>query len=205
VTDYLARLHGVYANGKTWSVGLHITSPQAEAALATTVANAWSAAWTTATTGLATIYPAGTDMTFVTVSTLNAVMKQVSKTTVGAFHAGASGGNSAPYASSIVVRLESAGIQKFQRGRLKLPAPDASKVLDDVLDATVAGHVKTSVNGVFTAIMADGSTVFITSMKDHKNTEGTAFQKTVIIPPVLVATKMGTARIRTKSEVSAVV
>lgn len=196
----MTRVNGVYAGGGKWSFGFRVTSTQSLAALATTMTNAWVAAWTDGTHGLKLIYPAGTNMASVTVASLDATMKQTFKITTPAAEVGASGGTSTGYASSVVVSMRSTGIKRWQRGRFKLPAPDPQFVTDDRLTATPGGHVSTAVNSVKTAIQADGSTVFVCGLKDHKLLPGTAFVKTVIDLPFEVADKLGTQRNRTKGE-----
>lgn len=196
----MTRVNGVYASGGKWSFGFRVTSTQSLSALATTMTNAWAAAWNDGTHGLKLIYPAGTDMKSVTVASLDATMKQTFKIVTASVNAGASGGTSTGYASSVVVSMRSTGIKRWQRGRFKLPAPDPQFVTDDRLTATPGGHVSTAVNSVKTAIQADGSTVFVCGLKDHKLLPGTAFVKTVIDLPFEVADKLGTQRNRTKGE-----
>ncbi len=196
----MTRLDGVYANGQKWSCGFRVTSGQSLAALSTTMTNAWAAAWNNGTYGLKLIYPAGTNMVGVTVSSLDATMKQTFKQFTSSFNVGASGGTSTGLASSVVVSMRSTGIKRWQRGRFKLPAPDPQFVTVDKLQSTPGGHVASAVNSVKTAVQADGSTVFVCGLKDHKLLPGTAFVKTVIDLPFEVADKLGTQRNRTKSE-----
>ena len=196
----MTRVNGVYAAGGKWSFGFRVTSTQSLAALATTMTNAWASAWTNGTYGLALIYPAGTNMVSTTVASLDGTMKQTFKIVTAASHVGASGGTSLGYASSIVVSMRSTGIKRWQRGRFKLPAPDPQFVTGDRLLGTPGGHVSTAVNSVKTAVQADGSTVFVCGLADHKLLPGTAFVKTVIDLPFEVADKLGTQRNRTKGE-----
>lgn len=198
MADYMTRLHGVFADGSIWSCGFRVSSTQALATLSTTMSNAWSAAWTNSTYGLKLIYPAGTNMESVSVASLDSFMKETFKIVAPVANPGASGGTSMSYATAIVVSMRSTGLKKWQRGRFKLPAPDPQFVTDNRLQSTVGNHVAQAVNSVKTAVQADGSTVFVTSLHDHKGTTGTAFQKTVIDLPFEVADKLGTQRNRTK-------
>lgn len=179
MTDYYTQLHGSFGDGTPWSTGLHITSNQSEASLATTMVNAWFAAWTDTSHGLEALYPTTTSTDTVSVATLNGTMKEVSKTVLAAVNPGTTSGDSLPFRLATLVSLRSPSIQKHGRGRMFLPAMDETFVNADLLTSAAATRVSAAIAELFAAIRADGSTVFVTNKKALK--DGTpAYQKTVI-------------------------
>jgi len=198
MTDYLATVRGVLPNGRTWSTSRHITSGRTEAALLTTWQNAWTSAWNLATTGLNTVYTTTTTITQFEVATLNGTMRKISKSLANVSLAGIATGSALPANNSIVVDWNSAGVQRFQRGRQQLPAPADSQVVNDDLVAATATNVKAAMQSVLTAVAADGSTYFV--FPRFPTQGGTpAFTKTVVTTP-LVRNKTGSQRKRYKKE-----
>lgn len=172
VTDYYCQASGVFANGRPWSFGVHVTSAQSETALATTWNNAWTSAWGTSANALKQFYPVGTELASTTVSTLNGTFHEVSKTTTANVIVGTATGDTLPIQEAIVVSERSNSVQKFGRGRFYLPAMEETFVNDNVLDATAQGKISVAVNSVRVAIQADGSNVFVVSKKPHKDGTG---------------------------------
>lgn len=179
MSDYYTQLHGHFGDGTLWSTGLHVTSIQDEATLATTMVNAWFAAWTDTSHGLEALYPTTTSTDTVSVARLSAEMKEVTKTVLPAVNPGTTSGDSLPYRLATLVSLRSPSIQRFGRGRMFLPAMDETFVNADLLTSAAATRVSASMDELFAAIRSDGSSVFVTNKKPLK--DGTpAFQKTVI-------------------------
>lgn len=179
MTDYYAQVHGTYQDGTTWSFGNHITSSQPIGTLLTTWSNAWTAAWTDGTHGLQTIYPTTTVMQSFTVARLNGSMREVEKVNAASGLAGGSSDSSLPYMLAFLVSLRSNLIQKTNRGRIYLPAPVEGIVVNDVYTSAAATRVRDAIAAAYSAIRADGSTIFVTNMKKLKD-DTPAFQKTVI-------------------------
>lgn len=197
----MTRLNGTYSSGLKWSAGMRVTSNQSLAALSTTMLNAWTTAWTDAVHGLKLFYAAGTDMTGVTVASLDATMKFTFKQVSPGANAGASGGTEGSYDDAVTVSLRSTGTKRWQRGHFQLPALDPQFVTANKIQAVPAGKIKLAVVSVQTAIQSDGSTVFVCGLKDHKLLPGTAFAKTVINLPFEVSDKIGSQSNRTQSQI----
>lgn len=190
MTDYVAIVRGVLPNGRSWSTSRHITSNQNESTLLATWANAWTSAWNTATTGLATVYTAGTTITEFEVGTLNGTMRKVSHSTQTAALAGSNASDAGAQNTAIVVYWGSAGTLRNQRGRQKLPAPAEDQVVGGVLSATPATNIKTAMDAVATAVRADGSTYFV--FPRYTTEAGIpAYTKTVLIGNALVRNQLG--------------
>jgi hypothetical protein len=190
MADYVAIVRGVLTNGRGWSTSRHITSAQSEAALLTTWENAWSSAWTLATTGLATLYTAGTTIDEFEVGTLNGTMRKVSKSVATAALTGSDGGLSGNPATAIIVDWQSAGTLRNQRGRQKLPGPADSQAIGGVLLGTPAANVKAAMDSIATAIRADGSTMFVFP-RYATETGVPAYTKTVLIGNALIRNQLG--------------
>lgn len=161
MTDYYCQVHGIYADGSTWSTGMHVTSGQTASGLLATWGTAINNAWTNATYGLDAIIPIGTVAKSVSVATLNSVMREVAKVVAGVNYPGTATGDTLPYLNSAVVSLRSNNIQKKGRGRMYMPAFEETNVNDDVVIPTAVARMKSAWSSVLTAINADGSTVFV--------------------------------------------
>lgn len=195
MTDYMARLHGVYASGDAWSTGLRISSNQVPDALLTTFSAAWIAAWTDGTHGLSALYHTSTTTTGFTVAALNGSMKEVSKLFLADAHAGTSSDTALPERDAVVVSLRSTYIQKFGRGRMFLPAPVEGIVVTGEYTSAAMTRVKAAITALFAAIQADGSTVFVTNL--HALKDGTPPYRKTVITSLMVARKPGSQERRT--------
>lgn len=196
MTDYIAYVRGVLADGRAWSTERHITSNQSASALLTTWQNAWTTAWNLATTGLATVYESSTSITQFEVGTLNGSMRKIAKVTATVSLAGTASGTGLPGSNSIVVDWTSTVTQKYGRGRMALPAPADSQVADDALSATPGANVKAAIASVQTAVQADGSTFFVYPRFATQSGQP-AFTKTVTTT-FAVRKQLGTQRRRTR-------
>lgn len=196
MADYKLQVHGHFAGSIPWTVAVHVTSNQAEAALATTWANAWTAGWTDGAHGLQTLYPVATAIDAVSAATLNGTMHEVSKTTVPLTLPGTSVADTLPFKEATLVSLRSAFIQRGRRGRMYLPAMAEDQVNADILIPAAATRVRDAISAIFTAIRADGSSFFVFNRKAWK--DGTLpFQKTIITSQ-LVSNKPASQRRRVR-------
>jgi hypothetical protein len=196
MADYIAYVRGVLADGRSWSTERHITSTQSPSALLTTWQNAWTSAWNLATTGLATVYEAGTSITGFEIGTLNGSMHKIAKSTATVSLAGTATGTGLPGANSIVVDWTSTTTQKYGRGRMALPAPADTQVADDSLLATPGANVKAAMQTVQNGVQADGSTFFVYPRFATQSGQP-AFTKTVLTA-FSVRKQLGTQRRRTR-------
>lgn len=166
MTQYRLTVSGVFPSGRPWSFRQHYSSAASEATILSDWSAAWVAAWTTATTGLATLYPTGTVMTQFTAATLvGTPYRETTKSISDVTHAGTASGDSLPETSAILVSRRTAQVGARNRGRTYLPAPSEITQADSVMDATNAGHVSTSIDGVRTAMTGAGHTPVIYNTK----------------------------------------
>lgn len=161
MADYNCQMQGTFFDESQWSTGLHITSNQTPAALATTWSNAVSNMWSNATYGLHQFYPVDTILRTTTVATLDGTMHETSKILTDTPVAGTASGDTLPLQNATLISLRTNFIGRTQRGRMFLPAMEETFVNNDVLTPAAAALVKQAVQSLFAAINADGSTVFI--------------------------------------------
>lgn len=161
MADYVCYVRGVLPNGRSWSTERRITSGQAPATLLTTWANAWTAAWNLATTGLNVMYDANTKITEFEVGSLNSSMRKVAKATDPVNLVGTSAGDPYSANNTVVVHWDSAVTQPYGQGNQKLPPPTEAFVDGDVLTATAGANFKAAMTSIQAAITADGSTFFV--------------------------------------------
>lgn len=166
MTDYYMQVLGEYGTTLSWSFGQHITSSSSEATLATEWQAAWTGAWTDGSFGLQTLYPTTTAITQVSVATLNARMREISKTRLTLAEAGISSDDTLPYQEAICVSWRGTNIQKNGRGRWYLPAPVETIVNADALTSTAATRIKNAVSYVYSQMTTGGNTFFVTNKKD---------------------------------------
>lgn len=198
MADYVCYVRGTLPNGRSWSTERRITSGQAPATLLTTWANAWTAAWNLATTGLGVMYDANTKITGFEVGSLNPSMRKVAKVTDPVNLVGTSVGDPYSANNTVVVNWESAVTQRYGQGNQKLPPPTEAFVDGDVLTATAGANFKAAMTSIQSAITADGSTFFV-APKTTTESGQPAFAKTVLTA-FRVREQLGTERKRTKKE-----
>src|SRR4051812_48549579 len=97
MADYYMQVIGQFAGSLAWSFGQHISSPATEVSLAGRWHDTWAYAWAAGGTGINTLYPTGTAITAVSVSTLNGTMHEVSKTVLPLPLAGISSDDTLPF------------------------------------------------------------------------------------------------------------
>lgn len=198
MADYIAYVHGVLPNGRSWSTERRITSNQSPSALLTTWANAWTTAWNLATTGLGVMYDANTKITEFEIGTLNATMRKVAKALDPVNLVGTSAGDPYSANNTVVVSWTSTVTQPYGAGNQKLPPPTEAFVDGDVLTATAGANFKAAMASIQAAINADGSTFFV-APKTTTESGQPAFAKTVLTA-FRVREQLGTERKRTKKE-----
>lgn len=166
MTDYYCQVHGTFADGETWSTGLHVTSARIPSDMLTTWAGAITNAWTNATYGLEALLPTATVATSATVATLGPTMRETAKIQQTLALPGTAAGDTLPYLNSAVISLRSNNIQRKGRGRLYMPAFEETFVNNDVVIPSATARLKSAWQSVYSAIIADGSTVFVFNRKD---------------------------------------
>lgn len=166
MAQYRLTVGGVFPSGRRWSFRQHYSSAASVATILSDWAAAWTTAWNTATTGLATLYPTGTVLTQFTAATLVGIpYRETTKAISDVSLPGTASGDSLPETSAILVSRRTAEVGGRNRGRTYLPAPSEVVQADSLMDATNAGHVSTSVDGVRTAMVSAGHTPVIYNVK----------------------------------------
>lgn len=185
MTQFRLTVSGVYASGRTWSFRQHYSS---SASLATVLADwsgAWTTAWNTATTGLKTVYPTGTVLTNFTAATLvGTPYRETLKSEDPVTLAGTNTSDGLPSHNAILVSRRTALVGGRNRGRSSLPAPAEDTQDDGEMDATSAGHVSTSINGVRTAMVAAGHTPVIYNVATSPADPVVQTNKTIVLEEV---------------------
>lgn len=178
--DYKLSVHGLFTPELTWSFGCRLNSASLIGDVEAQWHNAWELAWTDATTGLNQFYPTTTSMEYTRTATLNPTMHETQNTIVEAHHPGTAAGDTLPYLNSVVVSQRSAFSAKWDRGRFYLPALEETFVNNNVVDAAAGAKIQTAISNVFSAITAGGNTVFVTSLKPHKDGTGQYAKQTIV-------------------------
>lgn len=177
--NYRVSVQGTFTPELTWSFATRVQSASSMASVAATWNNAWSAAWTDATNGLEQFYPTTTNMTATRVATLDGTMHETQNQVTPNLRPGTATGDTLPYLNSIVVSQRSTFSKRYNRGRFYLPAMEETFVNGNILIPAAQTKIKAAVLSVFNAITAGGNTVFVTSLKPHKDGTG-QYQITVI-------------------------
>jgi hypothetical protein len=190
VTDYYAKVIGQYATGRRWTTGLHITSNQTRDALATTWRNAILNMWTDPAHGIQTLYPVATSVESVEVVQLDGKLLGVSKTDLATVVPGTSTADTLPWQEATLISLRGTSIKKYGRGRMYLPALAEDQVNGNILIPAAQTRIKTAILAVFSAINADGSTVFTAPRNVKKPPkDGTPLYTKFVLTTPLVADK----------------
>lgn len=197
MTDYLMKVNGHFENGESWSWAWDITSAQTPSALTTTVVAALTDMWTNGTYGLNSQYPTTTIMDSVDVITLDGTYRHKSKTTGALALPGTSSDNGLPNNTSMIIHKQSPGLQRYQRGFSRFPAPVEGIVVNGVFTGTAVTRFGNATRALRNAIAADGSTVFVHLGKTAAKDGTPAYSKTVITT-VEASNKPGTVRARTR-------
>lgn len=197
MTDYLCKVDGHFQNGESWTWAWNVTSSQTPSALTTTMVAALTDMWTNGSYGLDSQYPTTTVMDQVEVITLNGTYRHMSKTTGNLALAGTSSDNGLPNTTTMVIHKQSPGLQRYQRGYTRLPAPVEGIVVNGVYTSTAVTRFGNAMRAVRNAIAADGSTVFVHLGKTAAKDGTPAYSKTVITT-VEASNKPGTLRPRTR-------
>lgn len=169
MTLYRCVVRGVFASGMPWSWRQHFSS---SATLATVEAD-WSSAvqdlYTNGTHGIETIYPTSTEaeltqtyqLAVVPVTTTTGVVDKVLAVAVAQdvqTLPGTSANDGLPDQDALLVSLRTAGVGPNHRGRTRLPAPDETIVVGDVMNSTPATRVSTAMTALRAAMAAAGHT-----------------------------------------------
>lgn len=178
----------------TWSWG--ITSNQTPGALVTTMAAALADMWTNGTYGLGAQYAPGIRLDSFEIITLDGQFHGTQKLDHTLSLVGTSGDAPISDKSTMVMKKESLGLQKWERGFTHLPAPVEGVLVGGLYTNTARDRFTTAMRAVKSAINADGSTLFVnTGALKPPPSRAPAYTKTVITD-VTCSNKPGTQRNR---------
>lgn len=189
------KVHGRLPSNEPYSWAWGITSNQTPAALVTTMAAALSDMWTNGTYGVGSQYAPGTRLDTFDIITLNGTFRETAKLSHTLSLVGTSGDNPLSDKSTMVMRKESPGLQKWERGFTHLPAPVEGTLAGGLYDSTHRDRFTSAMRAVKSAITADGSTLYVATGAAVVGSPKPAYTKTVITD-VRCSNKPGTQRNR---------
>lgn len=173
---YRCTVHGVLPSGRTWSFRQYFTSASAVATVNSDWAAHFTAAWTTATTGLQSIYPVATAATSATSAEVTVVafatgpkLREVSVASTPLTLPGTASTPALPDNNAIVVTRRSAVPGRGGRGRTRLPAPVEAIVTANEIDAVSAGHISTTMGALRSSMAASGHTAVLVVERPRKD------------------------------------
>lgn len=194
--DYLMKVQGRLSSNEGYSWGWKITSNQTPGALVTTMAAGLSDMWTNGTYGVGAQYAPGTRLDDFEIITLDGTFQGTAKLSHTLSLVGTSGDAAISDKSTMVMKKESLGLKRWQRGFTHLPAPVEGVLVAGLYTPTARDRFTTAMRALHSAITADGSTLFVNTPKaDPAHPLRPAFTKTVILD-VTCSNKPGTQRKR---------
>lgn len=161
MNDYRCQIHGQFFDGSNWNTRLHVNSASTEAEMWTTWSEAVSDMWTNETYGIQEFYPILTEVTSVSVATLDEAMHIETLTENVLPLPGVSTADTLPILNSTLVRLTGTGRKRYQRGRMFFPAMAETFVNNDVVIPTTALQVGIAVTTLCNSLRAAGGTIFV--------------------------------------------
>lgn len=207
MTTYRCSAHGVLPSGESWSVRIHFLSGASVTAVEGDWHTAFGAAWDTIANPLKAIYPTATVYEGTKTEALSLVtlagpppvdkLRATAIAATAASIAGTSANPALPDQNCILVSLRSTLPGKVNMGRVRLPAPDQTLVTTGSISSTVAGHVSTAINGVFTSMLAAGHTPAVVTYTQTK--AGRVVGTTSALTTAETDEVIRTVRIRAKS------
>lgn len=208
MTLYRCTMGGALPSGRRWSTRAYFSSP---ASLATVAAD-WQAhiggAWTSGASALQGLFPVGTTLEEALAAQIAVVpftgppavskLREVATASVTISDPGTSTNPALPDQNSILVSLRTGLPGRENRGRLHLPAPDQTLVVNNVLTSVAAGHVTTAIDGIRTNMAGNGHTMVIATAVQSK--AGTPVGNTRTVTHVQTDRVIRATRIRQKRE-----
>lgn len=162
MADYYARVRGHYASGRKWGFGWHINSSKTADAMQTAWVTAVTNWWTNGTYGMQTLYPTGTVLDSVDITTLTAGLTALVRTAPAILTlAGTSADNGLPDRNSMVMSLRGATLGRGDRGRSFLPAPTEGTVANGEYQSTSYDRAGIAARALLFAITSGGDVVFV--------------------------------------------
>lgn len=195
MTDYAMKVHGRLESNEPYSWRWFITSNQTPSELVTTMASALSDMWSNATYGVGSQYAPGIRLDSFDIITLDGTYRETAKQSHTLTLVGTSSDNPLSDKSTMVVRKESTGLRRNQRGFTHLPAPVEGVMSGGLYTNPARDRFTTAMRAVLSAITADGSTMFVHTGSTVTKGGVAPYTKTVITD-VRCSNKPGTQRNR---------
>lgn len=189
------KVHGRLTSNEPYSWAWGITSNQTAAALVTTMAAALNDMWSNGTYGVGAQYAPGIRLDTFDIITLNGTFRETSKLSHTLTLVGTSGDAPISDKSTMVMKKESPGLQKWERGFTHLPAPVEGVLVNGLYTNTSRDRFTAAMRAVKSAITADGSTLYVNTGAAVTGSPKPAYTKTVITD-VTCSNKPGTQRNR---------
>lgn len=195
MTDYRMKVHGRLESNEAYSWAWCITSNQTPSALVTTMAAGLSDMWSNATYGVGAQYAPGIRLDTFDIITLDAVFRETAKESHTLSLVGTSGDAPISDKSTMVMKKESTGLRRNQRGFTHLPAPVEGVLVSGLYTNVARDRFTTAMRALLAAITADGSTLFVHTGSTTTKGGVAPYTKTVI-SDVTCSNKPGTQRKR---------
>jgi len=169
MTDYHATIDGVYANGRSWSFGTHISSPNTIDTMLTAWQTPFVAAWTSSTHGLQDLYSNTISVTKARVAQLGPTWREQANRVFLLDLKGNLAIDPLPNQEAVVVKMISDFSGPSRRGRFYLPALAEDQVNANIIIPAAATRIRDAVAAWFGSVRADGSTFITTNRKVLKD------------------------------------
>lgn len=169
MTNFRCRINGQLGGTLPWSCGVIMAGTLSEAALLAQFSTAVTNLWTTATNGLQNFMTSDVTVTGVSVATLDpSTFHELTKTTGTLSIPGTATGNSLPWDTAEVIGLGSTGLQRYQRGRMKLPPFATNQIASHVIIPTTTAKMKIVLDAFFPAARAGMTGYIVFNQKTTK-------------------------------------
>lgn len=189
------KVHGRLTSNEAYTWGWNITSNQTPGALVTTMSAGLSDMWTNGTYGVGAQYAPGIRLDSFEIITLDGTFRATQKLEHTLSLVGTSGDAPISDKSTMVMKKESLGLQRWERGFTHLPAPVEGVLVNGLYTNTARDRFTTAMRALKSAITADGSTLFVHTGAAVPGKPHPAYTKTVILD-VTCSNKPGTQRKR---------
>lgn len=196
MADYKMKVRGRLTSNEPYSWTWGITSNQTPGALVTTMAAGLTDMWSNGTYGVGAQYAPGIRLDSFEIISVNDRFRATTKVDQTLTLVGTSGDSPISDKSTMVMKKESPGLQRWQRGFTHLPAPVEGDLDGGLYTVTARNRFTTAMRALHSAITADGSTLYVnTGAADPEHPDRPAYTKTVITD-VTCSNKPGTQRNR---------
>jgi hypothetical protein len=169
MANFDAEMYGLLGGILPWSSGLHLSGAIVEGTLATDWDDAVQNLFDTTTNGLKNFMSADVTLTGTSVSTLNSVMRQTTKTVNADSIAGIDANASLPWNIAEVITTRSAQYTKSGHGRMFMPPFAEDQIVAHVIKSATIASMVIVFDAFFAALTGAGATPFIFNERTKKD------------------------------------